>query len=207
MSLGDLTIKKKHIVQTRKRTQGYSTQHTRKQIQELSTIALQARVRPWLYQQETHWCTPTSRGTCSKDSKREDLDDGRNCSAQKFFNVRAISENLPVCSLFRLLPFHALTGCNSTSFLCDQGKTLAWEMFSEKHNLLSSLCEGNLTTTKIKDTEKFMCAMHKHEEVESVNQIRVLLFPKFGKLKGLPPTGDALELHIRRFHYQSLVWK
>ena len=37
---------------------------------------------------------------------------------RKFFNVRAISENLQVGSLSSLLPFHALTGCGTTSFLC-----------------------------------------------------------------------------------------
>ena len=52
-----------------------------------------------------------------------------------------------------------------------------------------------------------MCVMYKHEEVESVNQIRVLLFPKGGKPQALPPTRDALELHISRSHYKSLVWK
>ena len=126
---------------------------------------------------------------------------------RKFFNVRAISGNLPVGSLSSLLPFHALTGCDTTSFLCDHGETSAWKTFLEKHNLLSSVGEGNLTTTKIKDAEKFVCVMYKHEEVESVNQIRVLLFPKCGKPQALLPTRDALELHIRRFHYQSLVWK
>ena len=58
----------------------------------------------------------------------------------------------------------------------DHGKTSTWKMFSEKHNLLSSAGEGNSTTAKIKDAEKFVCSMYKDEEVESVNQIRVLLF-------------------------------
>ena len=128
LSLGDLTIKKKHNVQTRKRTQAYSTQHTRKQIQELSTIALQARVRPWLNQQET--------------------------------------------LMYSYFSWHMQQRFEARRF----GKTSAWKMFLEKHNLLSSVGEGNLTTTKIKDAEKFVCSMYKHEEVESVNQIRVLLF-------------------------------
>ena len=33
---------------------------------------------------------------------------------RKFFNIRAISENLPAGSLSALLPFHALTGCDTT---------------------------------------------------------------------------------------------
>ena len=93
---------------------------------------------------------------------------------RKFFNIRAISENLPPGSLPGLLPFHALTGCDTTSFMCDHGKTTAWKIFFNKHNLL-------LSPTKIKDAEKFVCAIYKHGEVEFVNKIRVLLFPKCGK--------------------------
>ena len=52
-----------------------------------------------------------------------------------------------------------------------------------------------------------MCAMYKHGESESVNQVRVLLFPKCGNPQALPPTKDALELHIKCSHYQALVWK
>ena len=126
---------------------------------------------------------------------------------RKFFNVGAISENLPTGSLPGLLPFHALTRCDTTSSLCDHGKTTASKIFLDKHSLLPSIGEANLTTTNIKDAEKFVCAIYKHGEVEFVNKIRVLLFPKCGKPQALPPTRDALELHIRRSHYQSLVWK
>ena len=126
---------------------------------------------------------------------------------KKFFNIRAICENLPAGSLSSVLPFHALTGCDTTSFLCNHSKTTAWKIFLQKHNLLSSLGEGSLTASKIKNAEKFVCAMYKHGEVESVNQVRVLLFPKCGKPQALPPTRDALELHIRRCHYQAFVWK
>jgi hypothetical protein len=126
---------------------------------------------------------------------------------RKFFNIRAISENLPEGSLSSVLPFHALTGCDTTSFLCNHSKTTAWKIFVQKHYLLSSLGEGNLTATKIKDAEKFVCAMYSHGEVESVNQIRVLLFPKCGKPQALPPTRDALQLHIKRSQYRASVWK
>jgi hypothetical protein len=43
--------------------------------------------------------------------------------------------------------------------------------------------------------------------MESVNDARVLLFSKTKTSEALPPTKDALELHIKRVHYQSLVWK
>ena len=36
---------------------------------------------------------------------------------RKFYNVRAISRSLPLGSLTALLPFHALTGCDTTSYI------------------------------------------------------------------------------------------
>ena len=36
---------------------------------------------------------------------------------RKYFNIRAIYENLPAGSVSALLPFHALPGCDTTSFI------------------------------------------------------------------------------------------
>ena len=141
-----------------KRTQAYSTQHTRKQIQELCTIALQARVSETVVEsaRDTDVLLLLVAHAAKIRSAKIWMMAGT-AAHREFFNVRAISENLAVGSLSSLLPFHALTGCGTTSFLCDHGKTSAWKMFLEKHNLLTSVGEGNLTTTKIKDAEKFVC--------------------------------------------------
>ena len=126
---------------------------------------------------------------------------------RKFFNIRAISENLPVGSLSALLPFHALTGCDTTSYISNHSKLSAWKTFQDKHYLLASLGEGELSANKVRDAEKFICAIYNCGHMESVNDARVLLFSKTKKPEALPPTKDALELHIKRVHYQSLVWK
>ena len=47
---------------------------------------------------------------------------------RKYFNVRAIHENLPAGSVSALLPFHALTGCNTTSFIRSHSKKSAWKV-------------------------------------------------------------------------------
>ena len=79
--------------------------------------------------------------------------------------------------------------------------------FLIKYQLLVSLGEGELTVDKVKDAEKFFCAMYNCGHVESVNDARVLLFSKITKPEALPPTKDAFELHIKRVHYQALIWK
>ncbi|CAB4044517.1 Hypothetical predicted protein, partial [Paramuricea clavata] len=73
---------------------------------------------------------------------------------RKFFNIRAISENLPAGSLSALLPFHALTGCDTTSYISNHSKLSAWNTFQDKHYLLASLGGGELSANKVRDAEK-----------------------------------------------------
>ena len=42
---------------------------------------------------------------------------------------------------------------------------------------------------------------------DSIDKVRLKLFLKNKKTDALPPTRDALYLHIKRAHYQSLIWK
>ena len=44
---------------------------------------------------------------------------------RKYFNIRAIYENLSAGSVSSLPPFHVLTGCDTTSFICNQLKKSA----------------------------------------------------------------------------------
>lgn len=126
---------------------------------------------------------------------------------RKYFNIRAISENLPAASVSALLPFHALTGCDTTSFICNHSKKSAWKVFRQYHELLSSIGEGELTDEKMKKVEKFVCKLYKLDQIVSVDEARVALFSKKAKPEALPPTEDALSLHKKRVHYQTLVWK
>ena len=126
---------------------------------------------------------------------------------RKYFNIRAIYENLPAGSVSALLPFHALTGCNTTSFICNHSKRSAWKVFLKNHTLLSSVGEGKLTEEKMKEVKEFICKMYKLDSIGSVDEARAILFSKKGKPEALPPTSDALSLHVKRVHYQTIVWK
>ena len=42
---------------------------------------------------------------------------------------------------------------------------------------------------------------------DSIDKVRLKLFLKKKNPDALPPTSDALYLHIKRAHYQSLIWK
>jgi hypothetical protein len=122
------------------------------------------------------------------------------------WHFKSIYKNLPEGSTEALLPFHALTGCDTTSFIYNHSKKSAWKIFLDHHELLSSIGEGVLTEQKKKAVEKFICMMYKLD-LASVDKARVVLFSKAGKPEALPPTSDALSLHTLRAHYQTLVWK
>ena len=42
--------------------------------------------------------------------------------------------------------------------------------------------------------------------ITKINQMRVFWFNKGKDPDSLPPTSDALKLHIRRAHYQTTIW-
>ena len=52
-----------------------------------------------------------------------------------------------------------------------------------------------------------MCRLYNQGSVTSVNQIRQMMFLTTEKEELMPPTQDALQQHLMRVHYQSMVWK
>ena len=55
--------------------------------------------------------------------------------------------------------------------------------------------------------EKFICRVYNVADAESCNEARTTLFPRCRSPEALPPTSDAARLHIRRAHFQAMVWK
>ena len=126
---------------------------------------------------------------------------------QKYIPVHDVVCNLPANCLQALIPFHALTGCDTTSYISGHTKASAWKVFKEHHILLQNLGEGHCDEDEMKNAEKFICYLYNASSACSVNEARHLLFFKKGKPEALPPTSDALHHHIKRAHYQSIVWK
>ena len=124
----------------------------------------------------------------------------------KYIPLEEVSANLPRNSSSALLPFHAITGCNSTSFFCAHWKKTAWKVFTEHFALLSAVGEGVFDSFTISSAEKFVCRMYNTSE-ESLDFARVVLFSKVDNPEKLPPTSDAFGQHLKRCHYQTAVWR
>ena len=103
--------------------------------------------------------------------------------------------------------FHAVTGCDTVSQFAGIGKVTAWKAFKENSQLLVSLGSGDLTEETLNSVEKFVCKIYEPTtEITNIDQLRVFLFNKGKDPDSLPPTSDALKLHISRAHYQTSVW-
>jgi hypothetical protein len=106
-----------------------------------------------------------------------------------------------------LIPFHAITGCDTVSYFAGHSKKTAWKIFTTDNHLLKDLGKGELTHNTMRDAEKFVCKLYSVPEVSSCDNARVKLFFKCKSAEALPPTTDALQFHVQRAHYQSMVWK
>ena len=80
---------------------------------------------------------------------------------------------------------------------------------AKRHSqLLEDLGTGDITEEVINDAEKFICRLYKIPDyVDRCDKARVILFSKGYPQETLPPTSDAVRLHIRRSHYQAFIWK
>ncbi len=136
---------------------------------------------------------------------------------RKLIDIKSLCQNLGKPLSTSLLPYHALTGCDSVSSFSGRGKKDGFAiMKTEKKmcQLVSSLGDtlelsGNIT----KKAETFVCRLYGYE-CDNINAVRLEMFTEpLSRKKGppetqnLPPTSDALCKHIQRANYQAYIWK
>ena len=81
----------------------------------------------------------------------------------------------------------------------------AWKIFKESYNLLSDLGVGILRDDTIKSAENFVCRMYGIQKSDASNSARYLFFSKTWNPEVLPPTHDALRLHLMRVRYHAMI--
>ena len=116
--------------------------------------------------------------------------------------------NLSHSEMEMLPAFHALTGCDTVSRLSGHSKKAAFKVFKKNTGLLTRLGHGDLSVEAIKDAETFICKLYSSDDnFTSTDELRCKLFVS-GRctLENLPPTSDAVELHIQRAHNQTAIW-
>ncbi|CAG9822800.1 unnamed protein product, partial [Phaedon cochleariae] len=88
-------------------------------------------------------------------------------------------------------------------------KVGAWKAFSGTNcELLGRLGQSQLEEDVLSNVEKFVVKLYKVDSsITCSNDARRYLFGAVRKPEFLPPTTDALRLHIKRCNYQVCVWE
>lgn len=126
--------------------------------------------------------------------------------ARRFIPIHEVHRMVSSEVLDSLLAFHAISGCDTTSYIRGHTKQTMWNTFCENPTMLEHLGKGPLTEEAIKSAEQFFCKVYK-TNVNSIDEARRRLFTKTIQPECLPPTSDALQQHIKRAHYQATVWE
>ena len=119
-------------------------------------------------------------------------------------------------SIFKVLPvFHCLTGCDPTGSFSGIGKRKAFKTLKAMGDQLPGLAvlgESpilDLNSECVVDVVKFVCRLYDFKgDEQNIDKLRYRLFCR-KNISGdkLPPSLDALLLHISRTAYQSFIWQ
>ena len=147
----------------------------------------------------------------------------RHIPAQLFFRTGTKARTRFVCigairakegdAVCRSLPaLHSLTGCDSTSAFKRRGKAHGLNIVRSSEAMaagLSLLGENfDVSDDLMKLCETFVCQLYGSKTHTNVNDLRYHLFAsKAAQGDQLPPTRDALKLHIQRANYQAAIWR
>ena len=125
----------------------------------------------------------------------------------RYIPIDAVFNKLRSGSASSLLAFHVLNGCDTTSYIANHTKRSSWKIFKEHHGLLKNLGIGELSDDAIQYSETFVCRIYNVHRTDSIDAARHLLFSKTGTPETIAPTIDALRFHLKRVHYQSMIWR
>ena len=132
---------------------------------------------------------------------------------EKYVSIRKIVNCLGT-DICEMLPhFHAVTGCDTTSYLHGVGKVKVFKKIESQNELLK-LLDGLGNSSRISDnleekSKQFVqCVCYSGRKDEGLVETRVRLYRKM-KVKSsvsLPPDPDSLKYHLFRVNYQLFEW-
>lgn len=111
----------------------------------------------------------------------------------KYVPIHTIRDQLNLSDqVYDTMPaFHAITGCDTVSYLSGHSKKSAWDVFIEHHHLLKDLGKSPTVSKEVaEDAEKFICHIYKSSS-ENYDKARVKLSTKCHAPESMPPSSDA----------------
>ena len=114
----------------------------------------------------------------------------------------------------QLLGMHALTGCDTTSFLLNKGKVSALSVLETGYlpGLFHVLGEEDVMQWGLLEVGlSFFCALYGQKPDTPMEEARYNLYTKtkaMPRLRNLPPNSSTnLLLHVQRAHLQMTLWE
>ena len=132
----------------------------------------------------------------------------RKCDGKVFDITKSAAKLGDTCT--QLIGLHALTGCDTVSYPYNKGKVSAMSVL-KKHGLmgLSSFGDINANEDDLFHSAKVLFS-HWYGCRNMSSNIRAGIFESRKnppRLICLPPTDEALKMHVRRSHLQAILWK
>jgi len=127
----------------------------------------------------------------------------------KYLPIQTVCERLreTIPELETIVSFHAITGYDTVSYSAGHSKKTSWKTFKEHHMLLRNLGNLDLDDSTVKSAEEFICKIYNATDEESCNEAHATLFSSCLSPEAFPPTSDAARYHIRREHFQAMIWR
>ena len=132
----------------------------------------------------------------------------------RYISIHNICSVMCLAKVYALPAFHALTGCDNTSFFSGTGKKSAYLKWATPPDLTTTLChlmERPLVPSSedIEVIERFVVTLYSVTcSFTEVNKARQQIFAQSSRtFEYLPPTKAALIEHTKRATYQAgYVW-
>ena len=134
------------------------------------------------------------------------------------FDITSLQSAVGECK-DSLLFLHAVTGCDTTSALCNQGKKKAYKLLREHTGLAKDVSIFNMPQAAKKDLitagEKFLLHLYGASDFTSQDAFRYYAYTRAIAKKSvkdsfnlatLPPTSAAAKQHILRTYLQVQQW-
>ena len=111
---------------------------------------------------------------------------------------------------------HALSGCDTTSYVYGIGKITALNVLASGMPLSLLGSPDADFKAVLTEASRFMSHCYNVRDSTDMSSSRYLVWIEkmsntkiqhVPKLKSLPPTSEAFELHVHRAHLQTMIWK
>ena len=120
--------------------------------------------------------------------------------------VHIIRDSISPLLVRNILAYHAITGSDSTSQFSGHGKLSTWQRYKSDPSVLDTFADN--ADGAFIDAERFVVKIYSPtSSLTSINELRLEMFHRISNPEKLPPTQDALLLHLQRSQHQMTIWQ